>query len=86
METNQKDCILIKDTQFINNSIGCVELINTQFNINLKLTSIEQIYKPHLTRRDGGFNWKTKLVCYLYKSQLTAITKKLESLSSETSM
>lgn len=83
MNANKESCILLKDTQFINNSTECVALINSRFNIDLRSTSIRQIYKPNLTKRDGNFNWKTKLVVYRYKQQLTAITKQLESISSK---
>jgi hypothetical protein len=83
MKTNKGSCILFNDTQFINNSIGCVSLINSSFNIELRLISIQRIYKPNLTKRDNKFNWKTKLISYLYKRKLTAITKQLESFSSK---
>jgi len=82
IETNKKHCILFKDTQIINESIECVELINSKFNINLRSTSIDQIYKPNLTKRDGEFNWKTKLMSFVYNRKIKAISKKLESLSS----
>jgi hypothetical protein len=82
IETNEKDCILFKDTQIINKSIECVELINAKFNINLRSTSIDQIYKPNLTKRDGKFTWKTRLLSFIYSRKIKAISKKLESLSS----
>lgn len=82
IETNKKDCILFKDTQIISESIKCVQLINSRFNINLRSTSIEQIYKPNLTKRDGDFTWKTKLISYVYKRIIKAISSKLALLSS----
>lgn len=83
MKTNKESCILFNDAHIINNSIGCVSLINSKFKIELRSISIQQIYKPNLTKRDNKFNWKTKLISFIYKRKLTVITKQLESFSSK---
>ncbi|MDT0582636.1 sulfotransferase [Brumicola blandensis] len=78
---NQEHSLLFNDSFFIKNSGHCVQAINAKFRTKLTPEPINSIYKPSLTKRDGKFNWKTRLVCWFYRNKLIDIDKELKAIS-----